>query len=408
MSLPPNCGWRSAHVYPMKPRKIVVVTDEFDLSADAVILRLREMGHLPVRVNLKDVPLEASFSLLLDGARRTGKLRTKNREIDLSDILSIFWRNPGPNRLPGGFSAEAQKFARAEIDHALNGLWLTLDCYWMSFPNNVREASWKPGQLRRAAELGFEIPRTLITLQPGQVMPFYEQCKGKMIFKVMGDPILEVNDKTAPEGAVPKAKIVHPVLINGEGLKDNLDNIANTPCLFQEYVEKKLELRVTIIGDDIFVAEIDAPLQLLTPFDWRPRDVPMTIKKGSLPAEIEKRCFGLVRGYGLNYSTIDLVLTPDGRYIFLESNPNGHCYHVQTQVPELKMIDAVAACLLRGNVTNNGLPSGNSEVVQYTAPPSGPSVPPTRSGQGDFVAAAQTKSARQGASLIRGSVSDGG
>jgi glutathione synthase/RimK-type ligase-like ATP-grasp enzyme len=38
---------------------------------------------------------------------------------------------------------------------------------------------------------------------------------------------------------------------------------------------------------------------------------------------VEERCVRLVAQLGLCYGAIDLVLTPDGRYIFLEINPNG-------------------------------------------------------------------------------------
>ncbi len=333
----------------MKSSKILIVTDKYDLNADAVILRLREVGQLPMRVNLADIPLEASFSLMLDGVRRTGTLRTKNREINLNDIRSVFWRKPGPSRLPKGLSLEEQKFARMEIDHALNGLWPALDCYWMSFPSNIRAANWKPDQLKRAAELGFEIPRTLITSQPNHVPPFFEQCCGKMIFKVIGDPFLGTREQDSTAESPPMAKAVFPTLLSEEDLRKDLGHIANNPCLFQEYVEKKLELRVTIVGGDIFVAEIESPRQLRTPSDWLQNEAPMVLRKGFLPAEIEARCFALMKGYGLNYCVIDLVLTPDGRYIFLESNPEGQCHLVQARLPELKMIDAIAACLLRGN-----------------------------------------------------------
>lgn len=343
----------------MKPRKIVIVTDKFDLGADAVILRLREMGQLPARINLGDIPLETSFSVALGNARPMGKLRTKNREIDLHDIRSIFWRNPGSSRLAEGMPAAEQKFVRAEIDHALNGLWASLDCYWMSFPGNIREASWKPGQLKRAASLGFEIPRTLVTSQPSQVLPFFEQCREKMIFKAMSDPFLGGIHQPASEGSSPAAKVVCSTLIKREDLQENLGQIANAPCQFQEYVEKKLEFRVTIIGDDIFVAEIESQHPLRTPLDWQQSTASMVVRKGSLPAEIETRCFALVKGAGLNYSTIDLILTPDGRYVFLESNPSGHCLFVQERVPELKMIDAIAACLLRGAVDKNDPTSGS-------------------------------------------------
>ena len=56
----------------------------------------------------------------------------------------------------------------------------------------------------------------------------------------------------------------------------------------------------------------------------------------------------LVRSYGLNFGAVDLILTPDDRYVFLEINPNGQFLFVQERVPELRMGEAMAACLIRG------------------------------------------------------------
>jgi hypothetical protein len=40
--------------------------------------------------------------------------------------------------------------------------------------------------------------------------------------------------------------------------------------------------------------------------------------------------------------------TPDGRYVFLESNPNGQFMWIEHRVPELRMTEALASCLIRG------------------------------------------------------------
>ena len=46
-------------------------------------------------------------------------------------------------------------------------------------------------------------------------------------------------------------------------------------------------------------------------------------KKHKLPIDIELKCLELTKKLKLNYSAIDLVLDKNGKYIFLEINPNG-------------------------------------------------------------------------------------
>jgi len=67
-----------------------------------------------------------------------------------------------------------------------------------------------------------------------------------------------------------------------------------------------------------------------------------------LPGPVAERCLALVRSYGLNFSAIDLIVTPDDHYVFVENNPNGQFIFVEERVPELGMTDALAACLVRG------------------------------------------------------------
>jgi glutathione synthase/RimK-type ligase-like ATP-grasp enzyme len=120
------------------------------------------------------------------------------------------------------------------------------------------------------------------------------------------------------------------------------------PCQFQEYVPKRSEFRVTVIGNELFTAEILSQEHPETVVDFRRFDVPVTYRAAKLPDELAERCLRLTHSYGLNFGAIDFVLTPDGRYVFLEINPNGQFLFVQQRVPELRMAEARAACLIRG------------------------------------------------------------
>jgi D-alanine-D-alanine ligase-like ATP-grasp enzyme len=63
--------------------------------------------------------------------------------------------------------------------------------------------------------------------------------------------------------------------------------------------------------------------------DWRQsyRDLSYSIEQ--LPDEIEQKLLQLVRGFNLQYSSADFILTPSGEYYFVELNPNGQFYWTQ-------------------------------------------------------------------------------
>lgn len=333
-------------------KQIVIVTEQFDPHTDDVIRALRQMGHEPIRLNTNDIPLNVLISFYITDHDYDGtiKITANGRSIDITDIRSIWWRRPSDFPLPSNLSEQEREFAKTEIQHTLNGLWASTDCYWMSFPSKIREASWKMGQLKRASQLGFEIPRTLITNDPNEALGFYDMCNGKVIYKVMSDPFLGTG-KTPylavnQEPTVPRA--TYTTLIN-EAELSMFDTVHTVPCQFQEYIDKKIELRVTVIGNEVFGAEIHSQAHQSTSVDWRNYDVTIPYQKADLPVEFTEKCINLVKSYGLNFSAMDFIVTDDKRFVFLENNPNGQFMFIEKLVPELKMTEALAACLIRGS-----------------------------------------------------------
>ena len=109
---------------------------------------------------------------------------------------------------------------------------------------------------------------------------------------------------------------------------------------------KDVEIRVTVVGDKVFAAEIHSQVNEEAKYDWRtvsPRKIPHFVHK--LPDEIETACVALTTMLGLNFSAIDLIKKPDGEYIFLEINSNGQWLWIE-DITGLKIADAIAEALM--------------------------------------------------------------
>jgi len=335
-----------------KKDRIVIVTDTFDPHSDMVIAELRKRGHQPVRLHPADFPVSASVTLSFGQEQWGGKLDLRKGPLHLEEIKSVWWRRPEPHVIAPNLPKTDRAFAFQETDHTFLGLWSILDCYWMSFPLHIRRASNKIEQLQRAAQLGFRVPKTLITNDPTQVEVFYDSCNNQMIYKTLVAPILDQatrNSVQVSQDEEPsEAQMVYTTRITKEQL-DFIETVRLAPCQFQELIPKRLELRVTIIGDDMFVCEIHSQEDERTSLDWRHYEAPIPYKKGMLPPEIAEKCFTFMKSYGLNYSAFDFILTPEGEYVFIENNPAGQCFFIQEQIPEFKMVEAIASYLLKGN-----------------------------------------------------------
>jgi hypothetical protein len=336
-------------------KSIVIFTGTFDVHADEMTKYLHAKGQEVIRLNTSDIPTNTDMSFNIDNGSLSGGIRNQlnGLMVDVDRVRSIWWRRPEDFCLPDSLSIQEREFAKLEIRHVLQGFWESVECYWISHPDNIRKAGFKLEQLKRAVEFGFEIPKTVITNNPLVVRDFYESCNGNVIYKVMSDPMLaaskiEVEYKDLDDFKnSPPPKVTHTTPVTKRQL-EMLDSIRLAPCQFQEYIPKRLELRITIIGKEIFAAEIHSQDHEKTKIDWRHYDVQVPYRKANLPADIAERCLAFVNSYDLNYSALDFILTPDGRYVFLENNSNGQFMFLERQIPELKMRAALADCLIRG------------------------------------------------------------
>lgn len=340
----------------MKTYPIVIVTEQFDPHADALLQLLHEMGHDPARVHTADFPQQMSLSSAYSGGHWENTLRTNERIIPLDAVRSIWWRRPANERLPETLTRHERLFARAEVSEATIGLWQALEhtCYWVNFPANLRKASHKLSQLQEATRLGLQVPRALVSNNPDEVQEFYATCGRQMIFKTLSNPqplvrqSAGLREQWKSQTELQELPQVSTLLIHEEEL-EYLDNIRVTPGFFEEYVPKRVELRVTVIGDEVFAAEIHSQVHLETPYGWQHNESKSPIYEHRLPVEIAEQCLALTRAYGLHFSTSEFIITPDGRYIFLEMHPNGQWLWIQERVPGLRMKEAMAACLIRGS-----------------------------------------------------------
>ena len=130
----------------------------------------------------------------------------------------------------------------------------------------------------------------------------------------------------------------------------NLEGVRHVPCMFQERVEKKFELRITVVGKQIFTAEIHSQLSPRTRDDWRRYDLQNTPHRvHDLPPAIAESCFNLLSHYQLNFGAIDMIVTPDDRYVFLELNPNGQWLWIE-HLTHMPITAAIADMLIRASV----------------------------------------------------------
>ena len=305
------------------------------MTSDLVIKKLYSLGVEVFRLNTEDFCSSVSTVLRVSNSTFNGEFRTQSRVLDFSTILSVYYRRP----LPVGFVHEdpgIREFVVSEVSTYLHWLWYALsDVYWMSPLLAIRKADSKISQLRMAPMFGFTIPDTIITNSPEDVRRFYEKHSGNIVNKVLAKGFVNIEGKS-------RAIYTNPVTSQ---MLESVDSCGAVPCVFQQNIAKKLEIRATVVGKEVFAAEIHSQTSQRTKHDWRRYDLENTLHRPhELPDEIKKACVDLTKYYGLEFGAIDLVLTPEGNYVFLEINPNGQWAWIEV-LTRLPISDAIANLL---------------------------------------------------------------
>ncbi len=150
-------------------------------------------------------------------------------------------------------------------------------------------------------------------------------------------------------------------ILTKERLK-KIKNIAGCPVAFQQYIEKALELRITVVKDSIFAAEIHSQELVETQTDFRHMSfdtghtVIPTHKATTLPNDVATKLMMLMKQLDLVFGCIDMILTPDGEYVFLEVNPSGQWNWVE-KLTGMKITEALVDALLNPPVPPSPLRS---------------------------------------------------
>lgn len=301
--------------------KVLLITNKSDVTTDFIVKRLKEENVNFYRLNTEDL-LSSTF-LSFDFSKNQFKLfdRHLKIEIDLLKIKSVYYRRPISPIFPEeNLTTGEKKFISVEIAYCLEGLYKILkNALWISSVFAIREAESKIYQLQIAQEIGLKIPNSLITNYEKDASIFLDYNKS-VIKPIKSGLIDDLNNE----------KIIFTSLLND---RKGINRIQFYPTYFQEFIDKKADLRITVIGKKVFPALILSQEFEETKIDWRNgENLRLQYKKIILPTYISELCIMLTERLNLNFGAIDFVIDKNGEFIFLEINPNGQWAWIEKQL----------------------------------------------------------------------------
>ncbi|WP_448624132.1 MvdC/MvdD family ATP grasp protein [Geodermatophilus sp. URMC 64] len=298
---------------------MLVITNDHDEHADAVIKELDRRAVPVFRFHPEGFTDTASISMEICNGRIDGEIRDARQRVVFHDICAAWYRRsralfaplPSMNLLQG----DLENFVRVQSSATLTALFGALQTMWVGQPFKLRRAEVKPLQLAEASKAGLATPATLISNDPERAAGFVE---------ALADTACAVKPliATRVDGEEGARLPLTTVLPRGHAL----DSVALSPNIFQPYIEKAYELRCVVMGEQIFTAKLDSQAHQSTRTDWRAGAVEeddVTYEAFDLPERVEAGLHRLMRSFEINFASIDMIVTPDGEFVFLDLNPNG-------------------------------------------------------------------------------------
>lgn len=301
---------------------VLILSNRDDVHALAVERHLLNSGEQPVFWTADDLlrnwHLDLSFSVeriaceLTAAAGSSGEAGV-NR-INMLGLKSIWCRRPAHVQSPTLPEPWMQSLVKNECNRALEAMYRFLDCRWINPPAAEHNALFKLNQLVKARECGLQIPDTLVTNNPESARKFYDRWKGRVIYKLIDEashmlfPIFE-SPSTLPTTLMHDSDFAH------------LDQVKYSLHLFQQFIQKTCDVRITVVGEKIFAAAIDSQ-KGEGKVDFRmDYSVPMSVHK--LPGAVQDGILKLMNKLGLVFGAFDFCLDEQNNHYFLEVNPAG-------------------------------------------------------------------------------------
>lgn len=296
-----------------RPLALLLTHSKDTFTIDRVEAAVRARGWDALRFDTDLFPSRVGLAVERTADGVEAVLEFPDRAVKLSHVGAVWLRRLWAPALPPEMNADDAATCAETSRLALHDtlLHLTPNARWVNPLSASMEAESKVLQLRVAHELGFDLPDTTLTNSAAWVERLRRR-EARLVTKLL----------VPLSYAMQAERFFYTSELDASA---GLGGLKWAPQLFQPLVEKACELRVIVVGREVFAGAIDASRTERGKLDWRQLEEGDGVEwtKASLPRAVERRVFTLMKRLGLVSGALDFIVTPEGRHVFLEINPAG-------------------------------------------------------------------------------------
>jgi glutathione synthase/RimK-type ligase-like ATP-grasp enzyme len=293
---------------------LFILTNSQDETASFLISVLEKSGIPFLRLDTDCLIPRIALSY------RPGKpaIKIDNRWYGADEVSHIWYRRPEQLKDTRFDSSPESKYTRSEWTEFVECFFAHVpEERWINHPARNAAASRKLEQLTTASKLGLKVPDTLVTQDPHELRAFYQKHEGRVIVKPLSTGYIE---RTGEE----EDTLIYTSQVLEKHLED-LEDMAVCPTLFQQFIQKRNDVRITVVDSDVHAVELlagDRPGEQRC--DIRRNNMSDVVYRPiTLPEDVKVALQKLMEHYRLRFGAIDMAVADTGGWYFLEINPNG-------------------------------------------------------------------------------------
>lgn len=287
---------------------ILIISEKRDISTTEVMKWLHFSNEKFIRINKED-------KVQLEFYENDITIIHKKVKVNLSDIQSVWYRRGKINNEYFDISIDYTSLDKGYQDllklesHTLKGY------FYYKLHQKKHINSYYNDDVNKlictdiAETVGLKTPRSFILNTKEEFDNVAK--KHKLITKTMfGKPMVHLKNQMGLLFTEKVSKVEHDIFY---------------PSLFQENIDKKYELRIFFLNDKTYTMAIFSQKNDKTKTDFRKYDTtnPNRTVPFKLPKDIDDKVKLFMKKLGRNCGSIDMLVSQENEYYFLEINPFG-------------------------------------------------------------------------------------
>lgn len=309
--------------------KLLIPTVPGDTHAASVAAAMAQLGAEVTFSVGPDIPRRQTLSVRADLHDQYSVIRSDKSSDGSSGIDVVWLRRSKMFTLPDLHEDDVE-FARGEFEKFIYGFWdiSFQNARWIN-PWRARYfAENKIIQCAAARDVGLSLAPTLFSNDPDAIAAFVADYGADNVIYKSHNVIVWQEDASA----------VSTIRVSDIDLSDP-DSLRNCPGIYQGFVKKKRELRITAMGRALHAVEIVTLKPENGEMDWRNHGDDINLVPCTLPEDLAAKCHALMDKMDLRFGCFDIIEGFDGEYYFLEVNQMGQFLWIEMLNPELTYLD---------------------------------------------------------------------